>query len=278
MNDLPGFVSANTRNAFYFRGFIYGEPKSGKTVFCGSWPAPLLIHPYSEGGYDTFLLPDGTNLFPHVQLGMEHHLWLQNYKGVKGKTYRCASDELRAWIRVLSSQLDSGKCPYKTIVIGGFNVIQDMVYSEGEMYNPTDGQKTWGYVARWATDLLQSLCNFPAHVIIECGASVIDKDRKTGQAAKWAPSVSGKAYNSLLAAMNAIMFQQKETGPTFTTSVAPNSRYVSGTRLAAIAYPQPIQNACYDTFAQPLGLPPIHVVDPSHPRVRGMWPWPHQTF
>jgi hypothetical protein len=273
---MPGFVPVTQKHQFFFRGFVYGEPKAGKSVFCGSWPAPILLHPYAEGGYDTFLLPDGSNLFAHARLGEEHHLWLQAPRDKKND-YRRVSDEVRTWLRYLSLQLDQDKCEYKTIILGGFNVLQEMIFAEGEFYNPSDGQKTWGYVAKWATELLQSLCSFPAHVLIECGANIIDKDRKTNTATKWAPAVAGKAYNSILAAMNVIAFQYKEAGRYY-TSVAASHKYVAGSRLAAISYPDPVQNACYDTFAYPLGLPPIHVADPSHPRARGMWPWPHQSF
>ena len=275
--SLPGFVATGTAKPLHFRGFIYGEPKRGKTVFCGSWPAPLLMNPVIEGGFDTFRDPDGGLMFDVVALGEEHHMWLQDHKSNK---FRKVSDEVRLWMRDLSSKLHSGSCPYQTVVLGGFHVIQEMVKAEGDVFHPKDGQKAWGYVARWATELLQMLCAFPAHVLIECGA-VGDKDRG-GDITKWAPAVAGKTYNSILHSMNAVMYQSTTLGGQYMTSVAPSSQYVAGTRLPQIAFPQPIQNACYDTFAQPLGFPPIYEADPNHPRVKfhgtAKWPWAQQTF
>ena len=278
---MPGFVEQGTVSPFHFRLFIYGEPKVGKTAFCGSFPKPLLLHPKSESGYDTFRQPDGTNLFPKVELGLEQHLWLREKVGKE--SHRCVSQEIRTWTENLSVQLERGECPYQTIVIGGFNVIQDMILAEGNKISPGDGQKAWGYVAKWAADFLQSLCNFPAHVIIECGAAVVDKDRSTGRASKWAPAIAGKTYNSVLAATNLILWQEKDLAGRFMTYVSINPNSVNGSRLYTLTQmPQPVPNACYDTFAQYLGLPPIYVADPQHPRViydgQPQWPWVHTTF
>lgn len=277
MSNLRGFVPAGQESRFYFRGFIYGEPKTGKSVFCGSWPAPLFMHPVIEGGYDTFRLPNKQNMFDHVELGKEHHLWVD--EAVGKESHSKVSDEIRSWLRSLALDLHNGRCSYQTIVLGGFNVVQEMVIAEATKYNPgtSKTQQMWGYVAKWATELLQLVNAFPAHVIIECGTNIKEKDRKSGTASAWSPAISGKAYNSVLAGVNAIMFQYKEAGERYMTSMAASPNYVAGTRLPAISSSVPIQNCCYDWFAYRLGLPPIYEADPNHPRViyngRPEWPW-----
>jgi hypothetical protein len=218
-------------------------------------------------------------MFDHVQLGEEHHLWANQERGKETK--RKISDEIRTWLRSVSIDLDQGRCKYKTIVLGGFNIIQEMILTEAMKYYPAskDAQQMWGYAAKWITELLQLINAFPAHVIIECGATVRAKDRNTGVANSWAPAVVGKGYGSILAGVNAIMFQSKGAGGRYMTSMAPSINYVAGVRLNSIACSQPIQNCCYDWFACRLGLPLIYEADPMHPRIvyngRPEWPWAH---
>ena len=275
---LAGFVGAGQWSPVYMRQLIFGVPKSGKSTYCGTWPAPLMLHPVVESGYDTFRRPDGTNLFPHVKLGSEQHLWLAEPAGKEKHTR--VSDELRQWIRQLSIDLDKGTCPFQTIVLGGFTMLQSLVIAEGEKLK-SGGNKyaTWDYVLKWSTELLQTLCTLPIHVIFECGADNVTKDVNAITAAR--PALSGKAYQNLLADVNVILWQECIGGRYF-TAVSTGKSQVNGVRFSFLNTPQPVENCCYDWFAQRLGLPPIYVVDPNHPRVlyNGTpgWPWTHATF
>jgi hypothetical protein len=267
MRQPPGFVPPGTGSPFYFRGLIYGEAKSGKTVFCSTWPAPLFIHTAMESGYDSFRFGQG-HLFPFASIGAQHHLWLQS----EHKQGRRFSDDLRVWIEHLAELCAARRCPYQTVVLGAFNVMQQLVISEGDdLFR--DGQKGWGYVASWTREVLATLCALPLHVIFECNAEVRNRDR-SGNPAYFVPGLKGQGYGVLLAAVNAAMYQEI-TAAGYTTFLSANPKALTNVRVPALWAPEPIINCSYDWFAERLGMPPIWAADPQHPRCRGVWPWPH---
>jgi len=275
---LSGLVKKGTTTPPHMRQLIYGPPKQGKSVYCGTWPAPLMIHPFVESGYDTFRQQDMTNLFDFVELGKEHHLWMLEPRGKE--THKCISVELREWLHWLTRAVAEGNCPYQTIVIGGFNVLQTLVHGEKEK-SANDSQKAWGQVLTWSTELIQILFSLPLHIIFECGANIVEKDRGTGMPVKYTPAISGKTGPNLLADVNVILWQECKYGRYY-TSVSTGNSLMNGVRFSFLASPDPIENCCYDYFAYAMGLDPIYKADPNHPRVvyqnTPLWPWPHSTF
>lgn len=275
---MPGFVQAGTYTPCWMRQLVFGPPKSGKSVYCGTWPSPLFIHPVVESGYDTFRLPDGTNLFPYVKLGESQAQWMTQDRGKE--TVPCASEELRQWIRWFALNIGNG-CPYQTVVLGGFNVLQSLVIAEAQKVRKGSDNKysVWEYVLSWSTELIQTLFTLPIHVIIECGADNIAKEVQA--TTKASPSISGKTYQNLLSDVNVILWQECTNGRYF-TFVSTGKSQVNGVRFAHLNTPLPVENCCYDWFAQSLGLPPIYRADPRHPRVQHAgtpkWPWVHPTF
>lgn len=274
----PGLILPGTQAPFYFRGLIYGEAKTGKSVFCGTWPAPIFLHTEMESGYDTFRWPPWTGLQGHMfaygRLGQEHHLWLQS----KGKAGRRFTDDFRAWVYWLSQELAAGRCPYQTVVLGAFNAMQQLVISEAELLHGgrRDGQKVWAYVAAWMREVLTTLCALPLHVIFECNAEIRHKDRETGNPTAYVPGLKGQGYGVVLAAVNAVLFQEVDGAGWYWTHLAPVAKAITNVRLAALWTDRPVANCSYDFFAERLGLPPIMTADPSHPRnTPGLWPWQH---
>lgn len=264
----------------YLRVFLWGLWKSGKTVVSSTFPAPLFVHPFSEGGYGTFGGPYGS-LFPYYALGINFNEWLASLGGMK------VSDELNNIVAELYTSLKMGTCPYQTIVLGGFSIIANMVYQEGAKLF-TDSQKQWGHLSAWSKTFTGMLFSLPMHVIVEVSAKEARKDR-TGYVETLTPDISGQSKTMYLNSANVIAFQEVRGQGLFQTHFRPVVRKnpadkkaepkqyaLAKSRFSQLDYPNPVVDCCYDHFAQPLGLPPLSVADPYHPRCQpGVWQWPH---
>lgn len=270
------------RAPLHLRLGLYGFPKHGKSWQAMTWPAPLLLNPFSEGGYDTALHPDGSYIVQPVALGRTHAAFL---RGVPGSV--SISKEIDQWLDYIYALTTAGQCPWKTIVLGGFSDIASMILEEAEKDNiiergrnagEVDGHAAWGDVLAWYQRTLHTLFSLPLHVIIELGVKVtMDKDNRDLMS-KIEPDLAGRGGRLVLPReLHALFFVEKVGTSTYLTHFQPRAskpQFYAATRLHALAFQQPVQDASYDTFAEALGLPPIWVCDPGHPRCQqGRWPW-----
>jgi hypothetical protein len=278
MNMPPGFLPMGQRAPLHLRLGFYGFPKQGKTWLGMTFPAPLLLNPAAEGGYDTALHPDGMYIVQAVKLGATHAAFL---RGVPGSV--SISKEIDQWLEYLYQLVVTGKCPWQTIVMGGFSDVASMILEEAEKNNvnrkgEVDGHKAWGDVLTWYQKTLHLLFSLPLHVIVELGVKVqMDKDNRDLMA-KIEPDLSGRGGRLVLPReLHALIFVEKQGVGTYLTHFQPRVSkpvFYAAVRLNSIAFSQPVQDCSYDTFAQALGLPPIWVCDPGHPRCQqGRWPW-----
>ena len=277
---IPGFVQAGGLSPRFLRIAIWGGAKSGKTVFCSTFPAPLFVHPIAESGYDTFCQTDGHLLFPVSIVGQTHIQWINNRSGRK------ITEELEALVNDAYQTLQTGNYPYQTLVIGGFSDIQQAVFLEATQLE-RDSQRQWGYVTTWGGKFLAQLMSLPLHVIIEVSAATKRKNR-TGTVISLKPDLAGKTENLLLNKANLILFQES-VGPRYLTHFKRVMRAdkeekengiveyaLAESRLLNLSFSEPVMDCCYDVIAAKLGLSPLSRTDPNHPRCKpGVWPWPH---
>lgn len=261
----------------WIRMVLWGTWKSGKSVLAASFPAPIFIHPVVESGYDSLRIQwdsqagQWTIPFDVVQLGQ-----IGSRMSVE--------EELRSWLLFLrqhiSADVFAGRRPqYQTIVIGGFSIIQKAVLQGIEQQLPGEKNvmRRFGKLASWAQELTQILFSIPAHVIIEVSASEYRPEgQKVGErAVYYEPEIVGQTKSVVLHDANLILFQEAVAGPRYLTRFQRTleAKHVD-VRLHQLRGIGTVENVCYDLFAERLGLPPIWVADPAHPRcVLGQWPW-----
>ena len=277
---MQGVIPAGGMSPRLFRVVIWGPLKSGKTVFCATWPAPLFVHSFVESGYDTFMLPDGRLLFPTIPVGVAHTSWVETRQGKR------VSEELSSMALDLFSACRAGK-PYQTLVLGGFSDLLSLVKQEADTLF-TDGQKAWGYLSDWASRFLTVIFSLPIHVIVEV-ASATKRKNRSGSVIALKPDISGKSFNLLLNKANLILFQEALGQGIYQTHFSRVMRadteeksngileYAFATsRILGLSFTQPVRNCSYDNLAQAIGLPGVQKLDSNHPRcVTGLWPWPH---
>ena len=274
----PGLLPMGQQNRLYLRLGFYGYPGSGKTWESMTFPAPLLINPIAEGGYDTALHPDGTYIVQPVVVGRSHAARL---RGIPGSV--SVIDEVDQWIDYLYRTSVTGQCPWQTVVFGGFSDLASMIYEQCEKESvkrngEPDTHRAWGNMLAWYQRTLHLLFSLPLHIIIELGVkATMDKDERD-KVARVDPDLSGKGGRLVLPReLHALLFTERQGTDTFFTYFEPRvskPTFYTKNRLAAMRYQQPVQDCNYDTFAQALGLSPIWVCDPGHPRCQpGRWPW-----
>ncbi|MFA4974800.1 MAG: AAA family ATPase [bacterium] len=266
----------------FLRIGVYGYPGSGKTFTSMTWPAPLLINPLAEGGHNTARHPDGSFIVQPVVIGSTHAAFLRDVPGsVSIKV------ELEQWIEYIYRAALMKQCPWQTIVLGGFSDIATMIYEQAEKEaqdaqkrrgGKEDKHRAWGDVLAWYNRTVHMLFSLPFHVIIEMGCKVtMDKDNRD-QVATVEPDLSGRGGKLVLPRELDMLIYTERNGSTFFTHFAPRVSkpvfYMKAPRFLAMSFQQPVQDCSYDVFAQALGLPPIWVCDPGHPRCQqGRWPW-----
>lgn len=253
----------------WLRMVIWGGWKSGKTTLAASFPAPILIHPLVESGYDT-VRRGQQYLCAVLPLGETHAMWMQGKGGVP------VSEELFAAVQSIYLGVKDGSMPYKTIVLGGFSMFQKLVIEEMDRRADSmrkgkekDLYRKWGLVLEWATRMAHVLFTIPAHVIIELN----QKERTEGGLAVYEPDLAGQTQNIFLNDANVVVFQQA-TPIGYFTHFRATPGAMAAPRFSELWGGVPVQNCCYDYFADHLGLPPIWVADPFHPRCQPRaWPW-----
>jgi len=274
----PGLQPMGQRTPLYLRIGLYGFPKQGKSWESMTFPAPLLLNTAAEGGHDTALHPDGTYLVSAAVIGRTHAAFLRDIPGSVSVV-----KEFDAWVEYIYRLALTGQCPWQTFVVGGFSDLASMVLEQAEKENvnhsgAVNGHKAWGDVLSWYQRTLHLLFSLPLHVIVELGVKVAMDQDKRDQMLKIEPDLSGRGGRLVLPReLHGLFFVEKQSVGTYLTHFQPRvskPQFYAATRLAALAFPQAIQDCSYDNFAQALGLRPIYECDPGHPRCQqGRWPW-----
>lgn len=256
------------------RLLIYGLWKCGKTRIALTFPAPLLIHPIVETGFDTAFY-QGRYLAQPVALGQTHAAKLRGQGGVSIRK------ELDTWIEWLHTTALQGQCPYQTVAIGGFSDMLRMIQAEEEAdpKNRTRGgelsiQWVWQGVLRWTLRTTQLLFALPQHVILEVGAKGLFEDMKNPMAVtRYVPDLQGQTKSIVQREASVIAYQERSLAGSFRTHFRESGMFFAESRLHDLKVGA-VDNCGYDFFAQQLGLPPIWEADPKHPRCQpGCWPW-----
>lgn len=278
MNPPAGMLPMGQAPQQYLRVGVYGFPGCGKTWGAMTWPAPVMIHPYAEGGYKTALHPDGTPLVQPVVIGASHAAFLRRMQGAVS-----VKVELEQWIDYIYRAAMTRQCPWQTVVLGGFSDIATMIYEQAEKENvnrsgEVDGHKAWGDVLSWYNRTVHLLFSLPLHVIIEMGVKVTMDKQNRDLIAAVEPDLSGRGGKLVLPRELDMLLYAERTGSTFFTHFMPRASapvfQMKVPRFLALKFQQPVQDCSYDVFSQALGLPPIWVCDPGHPRCQqGRWPW-----
>lgn len=270
------FIQAGQPLDVYLRILLFGKAGSGKTGIAGTFPAPLMIHASSEGGYKTFQQNNGTNLFPVELIGDRHQAWIQGANGGQK-----ISDELSGVAQRLNTALSVPPeyRPFKTVVVGGLSVIQRMFISEAMKRYPSEKhtQKMWGYVQNVMLKLTQEFFALPCHVILEANSKdIVDDGRIRG----YEPDLQGQGKNHVLNSVDLSMLVRQDMAGQVTGQIARSGETEIKKRFAAALgqHTLPIPQPSYDFFAEKLGLPAFPGVDPNHPRCRGLWPLGHQQW
>lgn len=272
--SLPGLVTAGTPSPTWLRIINWGLWKSGKTVFSATFPRPLFIHPAVESGYDALKIAwngvQWVNPFDVVAVGAEP--W--------NRSVRHELDEWIAWLQQdCATAAWEGRAPtYQTVVFGGFSVTQKAVLGEFETLLPGEKgvMRRYGRLASWAQAFTQQLLGLPVHIIIELSAKEIrpENEKVGSRRVEYEPELVGQGKSVLFHDANVIVFQEAKPGRYLTHFTRTGSARHVDVRLLQLRGLGAVENATYDLFAERLGLPPIWVADPAHPRCQpGQWPW-----
>lgn len=147
----------------HIRALIAGAATSGKTTFAGSAPAPLFISDATEGGYKSLQTMDRNwwwdpNVAPDVWV-------IENAM----KTGNKASDIVTILER-LEAAKQSGRFPWKTIVLDPLSVYVDRVLGElvASRSGGGDARQLYGDLATHLKMLLNRFHALPAHVLWLC--------------------------------------------------------------------------------------------------------------
>jgi hypothetical protein len=144
----------------YKRILALGAPRSGKTHFAASAPAPLFIGDNSEGGFET------------IQY-MDPKLWWDPSVPPEVRAIEDAFADLHPELLRLEKLKAEGKFPYRTIVIDPISIYADrvmseMVYQAAKAGKERDGRQMFGDLANHLRLLLLRVHALPAHVIWLC--------------------------------------------------------------------------------------------------------------
>jgi hypothetical protein len=270
MSGLPGFVDRTAPRHIQLRIVLWGLWKTGKTRLALTFPAPLLIHPVVESGYDTALF-QGRYLAQPVILGETHAAALRGQPGTSIKA------ELDQWLTSLHAAARRGDLPYKTIILGGFSDLLRMVQSEAEKHAEGSNNKyeSWQEILSWTLRTTQLLFALPCHVIIEVGAKELHEDKRdSGRVTGYTIDLQGQTRSVLLRQATVIAWQERTPAGAFRTHFRQSARAFAETRVHELKTTEAVDNCGYDYFSRILGLPPIWEADPKHPRCQpGCWPW-----
>jgi hypothetical protein len=211
-------------------------------------------------------------------IGQSHAAFL---RGIQGST--SIKVELEQWLEHVYALVCSHTCPWQTLVLGGFSDIASMVLEEAERdvaktSRKDDPQRVWGLVLTWYQKTMHMLFSLPLHIIVELGVkATMDKDNRD-QVARVEPDLSGRGGRLVLPReLDMLLYTERDMN-VFSTYFVPRVSkpvFYAKNRFVSLCFPQPVQDCSYDVFAQALGLQPIWVCDPGHPRCQpGRWPWP----
>jgi hypothetical protein len=254
----------------YLRILVFGDYNSGKTSFAATFPAPLLIHCVTEGGYKTFETGQG-NLFPVAPVGETHSAWVAGLQGAVR-----VSEDVSTNSQNIQRMAFNGTLPYQTIVIGGFSIIHGLVVSEAEKIHSGERNNfaKWGYLLNWITRIIQDFFNHPCNGIIE--ANLKEKRGDNGRVLGLMPDIDGKGCGRLLNAVDFGVYMQQINPGQFTGQIHQTGDVKTKKRfaLALADHCSQVQNMSYDFFVEWLGLPNVMEADPNHPRCQpGVWPY-----
>ncbi len=262
-------IAPNTPTDINLRLLVFGESGVGKTSFAGTFPSPLLIHCTTEGGWKTFATRNGS-LFQVAEVGDTHSAWVN---GIPGGVR--ISEDVSTLSRRIQQEAFAGTFPFKTVVVGGFSVIQRLVFAEAEkVYGDRDRYKLLGYVLNWVLRVIQDFFNIPCHVIIEANLKqVYSNDVLTGVT----PDITGAGGRHIINSCDFGIFMEQNTG-VVTGQLHPTNVTKTKKRFAPLLakHTGPVRDISYDFFSEELGpnlIPDIRDADPNHPRCRGVWPY-----
>lgn len=156
-------INVSQRSASdYKRILALGAPRSGKTHFAASAPAPLFIADASEGGYET------------IQF-MDKRLWWDPEVPPQVWAIENAFKDLHPSLLKLEQMKAEGKFPFKTLVIDPISIYADRVISElktnasnNSKSGAIDNRAVFGDLANHLLVLVHRVHALPCHVIWLC--------------------------------------------------------------------------------------------------------------
>lgn len=152
--DLSASASAN------IHALVLGPPRSGKTHFAASAPAPLFISDAAEGGYATIA-------------SMDPDLFWDKSKPPTVWAIENAFADLNPMLVRLEKLRAENTFPFRTIVIDPISIYADRVMAEmmqnaASAKKETDNRKLYGDLANHLRVLLLRIHALPCHVLWLC--------------------------------------------------------------------------------------------------------------
>lgn len=239
-----------------FTFMTYGDTRSGKTTFSGTFPRPLVLADITEKGYEALRDENWNNeVTPRFEEGIAPIVW-----GIEKES------DLAEAIPKIEPMVKAGLV--KTIVVSSISFYSDLVFNSILMrQEKTDTRKAYGDLGTHLRNVRIKIHGLGVNVVWEALTKHPETDDPIGR-----PMIPGQQADKFAAGVDFIFYtkldQPQPTKPaTFDIYTRRHNNYIAGNRLGSRAslLPNPLRGT-YATMLSSLGydvdairkaLPPI---------------------
>lgn len=215
------FINTGDRKEPRRFAFI-GPERSGKTTIAASFPRPIFIFPYNEGGH--VVLPPG---IPMIEVGS--HMIKDAQTGVEIKHPRPVREHMLQALDQLLAWQAAGQFQWETVVVEQLSHYAELVSLE-----LTDGGKTemeradWGIYRAHLYQIRDRLWKLNCHIVITAHDKVRTvKDQVVGHTA----NIAGEAGKGLFTSCDAIGYCELGLDETHQVKFKRYGAFYGGTRI-----------------------------------------------
>ncbi len=224
--------------------FSYGQSRTGKTRWAGTWPRPLFLSDVTEGGWETLRTMPDTALY---EPGVRPDVWgIESFSDMP----KCIADVIKM------CEKQPGRV--RTLVIDSISFYQDLYVVEMERLMPKkngeiDTRALYGNLFNHLRWLMVEIGKLPLNIVYLALEKAPDDKGNPG-----GPLLSGRSAQAAPARCGYFLYHRIErvsldSPPIFEVRTKPYSRYLAGTR-AAETLPDPLPEPTYRGLAGALGL------------------------
>lgn len=228
---------------------VYGDTKSGKTVFAGTFPRPLFLSDISEGGYESLREENWNDeLTPLFEPDVRPIVW-----GISEQA------DMANALEKIKPLIAAGRV--KTVAIDSITFYADLYLNIVMMaQKEPDNRQAYGKLGVHLRNIRISFHNLGVNVVWLALAKHPETDDKGVLKFKGRPAIPGEQSDKFMAGVNYTMFSQtsrpQPSGPArFEAHTREHMHYIAGNRLGkrASLLPSSLVSPTYSNVMNALG-------------------------